>query len=72
MAVEDREWGELLSNVNHIKEGVDEIKGTVKQNCDRIDKLEVIYIILKWIGTSLIALILLSVVVAVVMRELGL
>jgi len=72
MAIEDREWGQLLADVGYIRENVADIKKTVKLNCDRIEKLEVIYSLLKWIGTSLIAVIIISVVIAVVMRELGL
>jgi len=72
MPIEDREWGELRSDVRYIKVNIEDVTKLVESNCKRLDKLEVIYTLLKWIGTSLIAVILISVVLAVIMRELGL
>jgi len=49
-----------------------EVLKLARDNCDRIDKLESVYGLLKWIGGGLLGGIIIAVAIAVVKQSLGL
>lgn len=68
----DREWGEFTSDMRYVKNSMTEVLRLARANCDRIDKLESVYGLLKWIGGGLLGGIIIAVSIALVKKSLGL
>lgn len=67
-----REWGALEAKVEFIITSVGKILKLAEANSDRIAKLEQIYTLTKWLTSGLIAVIIVSIVLAAVRQWMGL
>ena len=67
-----REWGALEANVEHIKAFMSTVLELAETNSSRLAKLEQIYTLTKWLTSGLIAVIIVSIVVAAVRQWMGL